>query len=54
MYAIRYQVRVGWLCSDRMGNPDVIMGYSVAGMYIVVMVHGRWILGCLGNHHNDI
>ena len=31
------------MCSDQTGNQDVIMGYSVAGMYIVVMVHGRWI-----------
>ena len=31
------------MCNDRTGNLDVIMGYSVAGMYIVAMVHGRWI-----------
>ena len=30
-------------CNDQTRNLDVIMGYSVAGMYIVVMVHSRWI-----------
>ena len=31
------------MCNDRTSNLDVIMGYSVAGMQIVAMVHGRWI-----------
>ena len=31
------------MCNDRTVSLDVLMGYSVVGMYIVAMVHGRWI-----------
>ena len=32
-----------YICSDRTVSVDVLMGYSVAGVYIVVMVCSRWM-----------
>ena len=42
------------MCNDRTGNLDVIMGYSVVGMLIVVMVHGRCLVFMSGNVHNSV
>ena len=32
-----------YLCNDRTVSVDVLMGYSVTGVYIVVMVRSRWM-----------
>ena len=37
------------MCNDRPFYAVLLEGYSVSGVYIVVVVRSRRMLGCLGN-----
>ena len=40
---VSYNMFIIYICNDRTSNIDVIMVHSVGDVYLVVVVHSRWI-----------